>query len=583
MKRVLCAVLTLAMIAALSIGFLSTSAADHLVNDNPTKIKLTTADMQIFNGEYVPAEDSEGVTIWLRVEGLEEAFKLVGGDGHFYSNFSDEKYGGDFWLRNHGQDGIRNAEWLIDQNGDYLMWIPFKYYTLNQQFLGKNDDYITKIAEFSYRALEVSEKNAKATISFMGFFDGKVEGYNTTFKVGETEVTKEGTYTYNNAALTTYEDTGRGLTGNATAGEEFYDEETGACYSKWEDKAAGTLTQEWTDAGYDAEDTIDFTDTIESTWTYAYAGTVLDDRDVEIPLEGDEQFFGWLDENGNTMIPAGSNKLTADVRVPPSTCVVTFLDEDGKELAKEEIDIGTSAADKAPKPTKTSDKDYLTYTFKGWDKDITNCTEDMTVTAVYEATFKNTFTDLKEKDWFYSAAEWALTNRHMSGTSTDANVFSPQVSATRGMLVQVLYNIEGRPDVSDLKNPFTDVAKGQWYTDAVIWAYNNKVVAGVTSTTYEPLSSITREQFTTILYRYAKDVKKYDVSYDTKISLSIFADKNSIESYAQEPIKFGIDTGFISGSKDNGVLNMNPKKGTTRAEMASMIMRFMEAEHTPAK
>ena len=294
MKRVLCAVLTLAMIAALSIGFLSTSAADHLVNDNPTKIKLTTADMQIFNGEYVPAEDSEGVTIWLRVEGLEEAFKLVGGDGHFYSNFSDEKYGGDFWLRNHGQDGIRNAEWLIDQNGDYLMWIPFKYYTLNQQFLGKNDDYITKIAEFSYRALEVSEKNAKATISFMGFFDGKVEGYNTTFKVGETEVTKEGTYTYNNAALTTYEDTSRGLTGNATAGEEFYDEETGACYSKWEDKAAGTLTQEWTDAGYDAEDTIDFTDTIESTWTYAYAGTVLDDRDVEIPLEGDEKFFGWM-------------------------------------------------------------------------------------------------------------------------------------------------------------------------------------------------------------------------------------------------------------------------------------------------
>ena len=92
-----------------------------------------------------------------------------------------------------------------------------------------------------------------------------------------------------------------------------------------------------------------------------------------------------------------------------------------------------------------------------------------------------------------------------------------------------------------------------------------------------------RDRFTTILYRYAKDVKKYDVSYDTKISLSIFADKNSIESYAQEPIKFGIDTGFISGSKDNGVLNMNPKKGTTRAEMASMIMRFMEAEHTPAK
>lgn len=105
--------------------------------------------------------------------------------------------------------------------------------------------------------------------------------------------------------------------------------------------------------------------------------------------------------------------------------------------------------------------------------------------------------------------------------------------------------------------------KASGNTDAVIWAYNNKVVAGVTSTTYEPLSSITREQFTTILYRYAKDVKKYDVSYDTKISLSIFADKNSIESYAQEPIKFGIDTGFISGSKDNGVLNMNPKKGTT--------------------
>ena len=131
--------------------------------------------------------------------------------------------------------------------------------------------------------------------------------------------------------------------------------------------------------------------------------------------------------------------------------------------------------------------------------------------------------------------------------------------------------------------PFTDVPEKEYYYDAVLWAYDNEVVFGVTDKTFGPDNKITREQLASILYRYAKDVKGYDVSYDTKLSLSVFEDKNDISSYAQEPIKFGMDKGYISGSKDNGILKMNPKKGTTRAEMASMVMRFLEAEHTPAK
>ncbi|MCI8332103.1 MAG: hypothetical protein HFE78_04695, partial [Clostridiales bacterium] len=102
------------------------------------------------------------------------------------------------------------------------------------------------------------------------------------------------------------------------------------------------------------------------------------------------------------------------------------------------------------------------------------------------------------------------------------------------------------------------------------------------NTLFAPEEDINREDMATMLYRYASKVKKYDVSYDQRVSFSAFEDRNEISDHAQEPLKYALHTGFISGSKDEGVMMMNPQKGTTRGEMASMLMRFLEAEHKPA-
>ena len=289
-------------------------------------------------------------------------------------------------------------------------------------------------------------------------------------------------------------------------------------------------------------------------------------------------FEGWADKDGNLI--ADLTKLTANTDVyakykeTKNELTVTFMDGD-KEMAKVTVKYGEAAT--APSTAKTHKKPYLVYEFKGWDKEFTNVTENMTVNASYDLVFKSTFTDI-EDDWYTKAVEWALINEHMSGDNKEYTLFAPHKSTSRAMLAQVLYNIEGRPDISEFKNQFTDVEAGQWYTDAVIWAYNNKVVYGVDKehTKFNPNGDITREEMATMLYRYAQNVKKLDVSYNHRVTFADFADRNDISEFAQDPLKYALDKGFISGTKDDGVLKMDPQGATTRAQMASMLMRFVE-------
>ena len=143
--------------------------------------------------------------------------------------------------------------------------------------------------------------------------------------------------------------------------------------------------------------------------------------------------------------------------------------------------------------------------------------------------------------------------------------FDPDGSLTRAMLVTILYRAEGSPNVSGEANPFTDVKSGQWYTDAVIWAAHEGIVNGMTETTFAPNLKITREQIATILYRYAGSPK-------TDGSLDEFSDALTVSPYAIDAMRWSVEEGIINGMDGK----LAPKDNATRAQIATLLMRYLE-------
>lgn len=178
------------------------------------------------------------------------------------------------------------------------------------------------------------------------------------------------------------------------------------------------------------------------------------------------------------------------------------------------------------------------------------------------------FTDVQEGDWFYDAVAYAYTNELFNGTS--ATTFSPNGTTTRSMLVTVLWRMEGAPTVNST-NPFTDVAAGTWYTDAVVWANDAGIVNGTSATTFDPDGSVTREQIATILYRYAK-IKGWDISGAS--SLSTFLDGAQASDWAARAMEWTYAEGLITG-KNGG--RLDPQGQASRAEVATILMRLLES------
>ncbi len=284
-------------------------------------------------------------------------------------------------------------------------------------------------------------------------------------------------------------------------------------------------------------------------------------------------FDKWVDADGNELVETEvtfDTVVYATYKKTVNQYTVTFLDEEGAELGKVTVDYGTEAVFTAP--AKASDE-YYVYTFDRWSESVADVTEDMTVSAIYSKRFCK-FSDVSDQ-WFAPNVEYAVLKGYMSGMSD--TVFSPNGQTTRAQLVQVLYNMEGKPDVSELENPFTDVAEGQWYTNAIKWAYSCGVVAGMTETTYQPNTPISREQFCAILYRYSENVKGYDmeIPMSSIVTVGIFTDKNSISPWATASVKWCLYVGCISGYTEGTKIYMRPKNTTTRAEMAT-ILKYWE-------
>ena len=185
--------------------------------------------------------------------------------------------------------------------------------------------------------------------------------------------------------------------------------------------------------------------------------------------------------------------------------------------------------------------------------------------AIADMTNKeNMFSDVKESDWFYSDVEYANENGLMKGTGE--NTFSPNATTTRGMIVTVLWRLEG--ELIEEDKSFADVQKDAYYHDAVAWAANNQIVTGYNDTNFGPEDNATREQFATIIYRYAS-YKKCDL---TKMAtLDEYIDKSQISDYAITAIQWANANGIITGTSNN---TLSPEDYVQRSQLAAILKRF---------
>ena len=176
--------------------------------------------------------------------------------------------------------------------------------------------------------------------------------------------------------------------------------------------------------------------------------------------------------------------------------------------------------------------------------------------------------------WAHEGIDYCVRNRLMSGVG--AGTFSPDTACTRAQIVKILYNLSGnQTDYSYYYLPFTDVAPGAWYYNAVAWAYCNDVTSGTSATTFTPNAAITRQQLVTFLYRYT--VKYAPEFTGNAAPISAFPDAGSVANWAYAAMSWAVGNGLIKGNAhDNGLDYLDPNGSATRAQTATIIMRYCQ-------
>ncbi len=267
-----------------------------------------------------------------------------------------------------------------------------------------------------------------------------------------------------------------------------------------------------------------------------------------------------------------------------SSYVVKFETNGGTEIANKTVTRNSKLAEPEA-PTKDG------YTFNGWytDEELTEkydfnkaVTKGFTLYAKWEkhddetpvtSEWENPFTDVTTDDWFYNDVRYVNENSLMNGTSE--TTFAPNDNLTRAMLVTVLWRMEGEPGAArttSLEGVFTDVQTGAYYETAVYWAKNIGIVNGVSETEFAPNDNITREQIAAIMHRYAQ-YKGTAPTGAWAIRLD-YADLAEISDYAVEGVMYCKLNELMQGKENN---NFDPKAYATRAEIAAILHRFIEA------
>lgn len=254
-----------------------------------------------------------------------------------------------------------------------------------------------------------------------------------------------------------------------------------------------------------------------------------------------------------------------------TTYTLTFETNGGNAISKVTKNKGTTIDLAQYAPTKSGATFEGWYADKGLTKKITSVKLDANTTVYAKWTEAPVsglpFGDVKTADWFYNDVKYVYEKGMMAGTAAD--VFAPNATTTRAMIVTILYRLEGSPAVTGT-SAFVDVPAGQWYTDAVNWAAANQIVKGTSATTFAPNDSITREQMAAILYRYAQ-YKGYDVT--KKADLSGYSDNSQVSAYAKDALAWANAAKLI-----NGVTNttLAPQGNATRAQVSAILHRFCD-------
>lgn len=254
-----------------------------------------------------------------------------------------------------------------------------------------------------------------------------------------------------------------------------------------------------------------------------------------------------------------------------TTYTLTFETNGGSAISKVTKNKGTTIDLAQYAPTKSGATFEGWYADKGLTKKITSVKLDANTTVYAKWTEAPVsglpFGDVKTADWFYNDVKYVYEKGMMAGTAAD--VFAPNATTTRAMIVTILYRLEGSPAVTGT-SAFVDVPAGQWYTDAVNWAAANQIVKGTSATTFAPNDSITREQMAAILYRYAQ-YKGYDVT--KKADLSGYSDNSQVSAYARDALAWANAAKLI-----NGVTNttLAPQGNATRAQVSAILHRFCD-------
>lgn len=254
-----------------------------------------------------------------------------------------------------------------------------------------------------------------------------------------------------------------------------------------------------------------------------------------------------------------------------TTYTLTFETNGGSAISKVTKNKGTSIDLAQYAPTKSGATFEGWYADKGLTKKITSVKLDANTTVYAKWTEAPVsglpFKDVKTTDWFYNDVKYVYEKGMMAGTAAD--VFAPNATTTRAMIVTILYRLEGSPAVTGT-SAFVDVPAGQWYTDAVNWAAANQIVKGTSATTFAPNDSITREQMAAILYRYAQ-YKGYDVT--KRADLSGYSDNGQVSAYAKDALAWANAAKLI-----NGVTNttLAPQGNATRAQVSAILHRFCD-------
>ena len=225
-------------------------------------------------------------------------------------------------------------------------------------------------------------------------------------------------------------------------------------------------------------------------------------------------------------------------------------------------DWDSGTVTKEPTATETGIRTYA----------CTRCNETKTESIpVVSVDVTQMFTDV-EKNWAYPGIQYCVTHGIMGGMGD--GTFAPTGTTTRAQIVQILYNLEGTPAVSGT-TPFTDLT-ANWYKPAILWAYQNNVVAGTSPTTFDPERPVTREQIAVILTQYMFHVLKMERTW-TPADLGTFPDGANVSSWAKVAMQDAVALGLINGSKaPDGKVYLDPQGSATRQQVATILMNFCQ-------